>query len=488
MHVLAIDEGTTGVRAMIFDQQSVLAGAAYEEITAAFPRPGWMEQDPLHIWEATQRVVADALQRARLRPNDLAAIGITNQRATTLVWERKTGLPVYPAISWQDTRTIDRVNELLNQGVFTNALASATKLEWILRQRDNMARAAAGELCFGTIDSWLTWQLSGGTVHVTDHSNASCTGLYDFINGGWDSAVVSTIGIPAEVLSEIAPSSATCGETAARVFGAAVPLAGRAGDQQAAMFGELGVEVGAVKITFGTSAMIDVNTGDMPVLSQHGAYPTILWGLGGERRFGLEGTVISAGGAVQWLRDGLGVIANPAECGPLAASVPDSGGVWAVPALQGLGTPYMDSEGRAVIGGISRGTTRAHVVRAMLEGIAYRTREALDSLLDDTQAARPERLRVDGGVAANEIFLQYLADVLGSPVERPETVQATALGVAYFAGMGVGAWKSIDDVRHAWRSGGVFAPRLSADERDARFHAWQQAVAASRLGAGPKRA
>jgi glycerol kinase len=254
------------------------------------------------------------------------------------------------------------------------------------------------------------------------------------------------------------------------------------------MFGELGVEVGAVKITFGTSAMIDVNTGDMPVLSQHGAYPTILWGLGGERRFGLEGTVISAGGAVQWLRDGLGVIANPAECGPLAASVPDSGGVWAVPALQGLGTPYMDSEGRAVIGGISRGTTRAHVVRAMLEGIAYRTREALDSLLDDTQAARPERLRVDGGVAANEIFLQYLADVLGSPVERPETVQATALGVAYFAGMGVGAWKSIDDVRHAWRSGGVFAPRLSADERDARFHAWQQAVAASRLGAGPKRA
>jgi glycerol kinase len=486
MHVLAIDEGTTGVRAMIFDQRSLLVGSAYEEITAAFPRPGWMEQDPLHIWEATQRVVGDALRSARLRPADLAALGIANQRATTLVWDRKTGLPVYPAIGWQDTRTIERVNELLNQGVFTNALASATKLEWILRQRDHMARAEAGELCFGTIDTWLAWQLSAGTVHVTDHSNASCTGLYDFLNGGWDAAVLSAVGIPEQVLPAITPSSATCGETAARIFGAAVPLAGRAGDQQAAMFGELGVDVGAVKITFGTSAMIDVNTGDMPVLSQQGAYPTILWGLGDERRFGLEGTVISAGAAVQWLRDGLGVIANAAECGPLAASVPDSGGAWAVPALQGLGTPYMDSEGRAVIGGISRGTTRAHIVRAVLEGITFRTREALDALLNDAQAARPDRLRVDGGVAANDVFLQYLADVLGSPVERPETVQATALGVAYFAGMAAGVWQGLDDVRHAWRSGGVFTPRVGADERDARFHNWQRAVAAARFGAGPK--
>jgi glycerol kinase len=486
MHVLAIDEGTTGVRAMIFDQQSVLAGSAYEEIAAAYPRSGWMEQDPLHIWEATQRVVGDALGAARLQPRDLAAIGIANQRATTLVWERKTGLPIYPAIVWQDTRTIERVTELLNQGVFTNALASATKLEWILRQRDHMARAAGGELCFGTIDTWLAWQLSAGRVHATDHSNASCTGLYDFLNGGWDAAVLSAIGIPEQVLPAITPSSGRCGETDTRVFGAAVPLAGRAGDQQAAMFGELGVGVGSVKITFGTSAMIDVNTGDFPVLSQHGAYPTILWGLADQRCYGLEGTVMTAGAAVQWLRDGLGLIANAAECGPLAASVADSGGVWAVPAFQGLGSPHMDPGGRAVIGGISRGTTRAHIVRAVLEGIAYRTREALDALLNDAQAERPERLRVDGGVAANDVFLQYLADVLGSPVERPETVQATALGVAYFAGMGVGVWKGIDDVRHAWRSGGVFTPRLDADRREASYQAWQQAVGAARLGAGPK--
>jgi glycerol kinase len=259
-----------------------------------------------------------------------------------------------------------------------------------------------------------------------------------------------------------------------------------AGDQQAAMFGELGVEVGAVKVTFGTSGMIDINTGEYPVLSQHGAYPLILWGLNGERRCCLEGTVMTAGAAVQWLRDGLGLIGSAAECSALAASVPDSGGVWVVPALQGLGTPHMDAAGRAVIGGISRGTTRAHIVRAVLDGIAYRTREALETLLEDAQAPRPARLRVDGGVAANDFFLQGLADVLGSPVERPETVQATALGVAYLAGTGVGVWSGIDDVRHAWRSGGVFEPRLGADAREARFHAWQQAIAAARLGAGPR--
>ena len=488
MYVLAIDEGTTGVRAMIFDRQSVLVGSAYEEIGAAFPRPGWMEQDPLHIWEATRRVVGDALRAARLRPGDVAAIGVANQRATTVVWERKTGLPVYPAISWQDTRTVERVAELLSQGVFTNAMTSATKLEWVLRQCDGLTRAAAGELCFGTIDTWLLWQLSAGAVHVTDHSNAACTGMYDFLNGGWDTPVLAQIGIPEQVLPAIAPSSARYGDTDPHVFGAAVPLAGLAGDQQAAMFGELGVDAGAVKVTFGTSAMIDINTGNGLAMSAHGGYPTILWGLGSERCYGLEGTVMTAGAMVQWLRDGLGVIANAAECGPLAASVPDSGGVWAVPALQGLGTPYMDPAGRAVIGGLSRGTTRAHIVRAVLEGIAYRTREALDALLGDTQMPRPERLRVDGGVAANDVFLQFLADTLGTAVERPEPVQATALGAAYLAGMGAGVWSGIDDVRHAWRSGGVFTPRGGADEREARFHTWQQAVAAARLGAGPRSA
>ena len=483
MYVLAIDEGTTGVRAVVFDDRSARLGSAYEEIGAAFPRPGWMEQDPLHIWEATRRVIADALRAARLVPKDIAAVGIATQRATTAVWERATGKPIYPAVSWQDSRTVERVAELLQDGIYTNAMASATKLEWILRERDRHGRGAAGELCFGTLDTWLAWQLSGGRAHVTDASNASCTGLYNFATGDWDADVLGKVAVPAAVLPRVVDSNAQYAETDADVFGAAVPLAGLAGDQQAAMFGELALETGAMKVTFGTSAMVDVNTGDFPVLSQNGAFPLVLWGLGGARRFCLEGTVITAGAAVQWLRDGLGVIASADECGPLAASVPDSGGVWAIPALQGLGTPYLEPGGRAVIGGISRGTGRAHIVRAVLEGVAYRTREVLETLMTDAQAPRPQCLRVDGGVAANDVFLQFLADTLGVAVERPETVQATALGAAYLAGLGAGVWRSIDEVRHAWRSGGVFAPKLAAAERDGRFHAWQQAVAAARLGA-----
>ncbi len=486
--VLALDEGTTGVRALVFDEHSALRGAAYEEIGAAFPRSGWMEQDPLHIWAAARRVIGDALQAAQAQPADIAAIGIAVQRATTMVWERATGLPIYPAISWQDSRTQARVAELLERGIFTNALASSTKLEWILRERDALARAAAGELCFGTVDTWLLWQLSGGRVHATDHSNASCTGLYDFLAGTWDQTVLGPMELPEAVLPRIVDSSGVCGTTDPAVFGAAVPLAGIAGDQQAAMFGQLGVEPGATKITFGTSAMVDVNTGEFPVLSMRGAYPLILWGIGGQRVCCLEGTVVTAGAAVQWLRDGLGIIANAAECGPLAASVPDSGGVWAVPAFQGLGTPYMDPGARAVLGGLSRGTTRAHIVRAVLESIAFRTAEVLETLLADAGAGAPARLRVDGGVAANDVFLQALADTLGHPVERPETVQATGLGAAYLAGMGAGVWNGIDDVRHAWRSGGVFEPRLSADERATRLATWQQAVAAARLGAGPRAA
>jgi glycerol kinase len=431
-------------------------------------------------------VVADALAAAGVAARDLAAVGVAVQRATTIVWERATGLPLHPAISWQDTRTVTRVEELLAQGIFTNALCSATKLEWVLRERGAAARAAAGELCFGTIDTWLLWQLSGGRVHATDHSNASCTGLYDFLGGGWDASVTGALAIPDAVLPRIVDSSGVCGQTDAAVFGAAVPLAGVAGDQQAAMFGELCTDVGAAKITFGTSAMIDVNTGEYPVLSQHGAYPIILWSLAGQRRTGLEGTVMTAGAAVQWLRDGLGIIASAAECGPLAASVPDSGGVWAVPAFQGIGTPYMDPGARAVLGGLSRGTTRAHIVRAVLEGIAFRTREAFTALLADAGATAPERLRIDGGVAANDVFLQCLADILGQAVERPETVQATALGTAYLAGMASGVWSGVDEVRGAWRSGGIFEPRLGADERDARFAAWQQAVGAARLGSGPR--
>ncbi len=481
MHVLAIDEGTTGVRALIFDESSAVVGAAYQELTPRYPHAGWVELDPDAIWQATRAVCARALEAARLRASDLTAIGIATQRATTLVWERASGRPVYPAVVWQDVRTASRVPELLAQGIYTNSMASAAKLEWILKTiTDGFRRAAAGELCFGTVDTWLLWKLTGGAVHATDYSNASCTSLYDAMNDGWDQQVLAILNIPATMLPAIRSSSEVYGHTTPEAFGAAVPVAGMAGDQQAAMFGEMGVERGAVKITYGTSAMADVNVGEFPILSTHGAYPLILWGLDGRRTWCLEGTAMTAGAAVQWLRDGLGVLKSLEESESLARQVPDSGGVWAVPAFQGLGTPHMDPGARAVIGGLSRASTRAHVVRAVLEGIAYRSREVLETLLEDSSTAAPARLRVDGGAAVNDFLLQHLADVLGLPVERPHSVQASALGAAYLAGMAVGVWRDFDELKRAWRSGRVFEPRWSHDRRDTTFHNWQKAIAAAR--------
>jgi len=480
-YVLAIDEGTTGVRALIFDESSTVVGSAYQELAVSYPQPGWVEMDPLAIWETTRAVCGRALQAAGRLPHDISAIGVCNQRATTVVWERASGRPVYPAIVWQDIRAAARVPELMAQGIFSNSMASAAKLEWVLRTtRDGMKRAAAGELCFGTIDTWLVWKLSGGAAHVTDYSNASCTSLYDAMNNEWDQNALSVLQIPPGMLPRLCSSSEVYAQTTAEAFGAVVTVAGVAGDQQAAMFGEIGIDKGAVKITYGTSAMADVNTGDMPVLSMRGAYPLILWGLDGQRAFCLEGTAMTAGAAVQWLRDGLGILKTVEDSGPMAAQVPNSGGVWAVPAFQGLGTPHMDANARAVIGGLSRGSTRAHVVRALLEGIAYRSREVLETLLEDSATPAPACLRVDGGAAANDFLLQCLADVLGLPVERPQAIQASALGAAYLAGLATGVWRSLDEVKHAWRSGRIFEPRWSADERDTHFRNWQKALAAAR--------
>ncbi|MGD0948011.1 MAG: glycerol kinase GlpK [Candidatus Binatia bacterium] len=481
MHVLAIDEGTTGVRALIIDSGSAVRGGAYHELTPSYPKPGWVELDADEIWNATRTVCARGLQAARLTARDITAIGIANQRSTTVVWDRRSGESVYPAIVWQDVRTAERVPELLAQGIYTNAMASATKLEWVLRTiYDGPARAARGELCFGTVDSWLLWKLTDGAVHATDYSNASCTGLYDAMQDGWDQQVLTLLGIPATMLPAIRSTSEVYGQTTRETFGAEVPVAAMAGDQQAAMFGELCVDKGAVKITYGTSAMADINVGEFPVLSMRGAYPLVLWGLAGKRTWCLEGTAPTAGAAVQWLRDGLGVLQSLDESAALAMQVPDSGGVWAVPAFQGLGTPYMDAGARAAIGGLSRASTRAHVVRAVLEGIAYRSREILETLFEDSSTPPPARLRVDGGAAANDFLLQHLADVLGLPVERPHTVQASGLGAAYLAGLATGMWQSLDEVRHAWRSGRIFEPHWSTDERETRFKNWQRAIAAAR--------
>ncbi|MFQ5666223.1 MAG: FGGY family carbohydrate kinase [Candidatus Binatia bacterium] len=478
--ILAIDEGTTGVRALVFDASSAVRGSAYQELTPNYPRPGWVELDAGVVWDSTRAVCARALEAARLAPRDLSAIGVCNQRATTVVWERASGRPVHPAIVWQDVRTASRVPDLLAQGIFTNVMASAAKLEWILRAvPDGMRRAAQGELCFGTIDSWLVWNLTGGAVHVTDPSNASCTSLYDALQNEWDQHALATLALPAALLPSIRSSSEVYGHTTQQVFGAAVPVAGIAGDQQAALFGEMGTEKGAVKITYGTSAMANVNTGEAAVLSPRGAYPLILWGLNGRRVYCLEATAITAGAAVQWLRDGLCILPRLDDSSRIAAQVPDSGGVWVVPAFQGLGTPHMDPNARAVIGGLSRASTRAHVVRAVLEGIGYRSREVLETLLEDSGVPRPARLRVDGGAAVNDFLLQHLANVLGLPVERPESVQASALGAAYLAGLATGVWRTLDDVRHTWRSGGLFEPRWSKDQRDSNFHSWQKALAAA---------
>jgi len=481
--ILAIDEGTTGVRAYLFDAEGRLLAGVYREISATYPQPGWVEQDPLAIWEATLAVSRTALARAGSSARDLAAIGVCTQRATIVVWERASGRPVYPAIVWQDTRTAERAAQLAQQGIFTNAMASATKLEWILDHvPDARTRAARGELLCGTMDSWLVWNLTGGSAHVTDHSNASCTTLYDPFQGCWWGHALETLGIPEAILPELRASSEVYGVTVAELFGALVPVASVAGDQQAALFGELGWHKGAAKITLGTSGMADLNTGTEAAFSPHGAYPLVLWSVGNERPFCLEGTVIAAGAAVQWLRDAVGLLERIEDASAVAASVPDSGGVWAVPAFQGLGTPYMEAGARAVIGGLSRGAGRAHIVRAVLEGIAYRCREVLTTLYGDVGLPMPPRLRVDGGAAANDFLLQSLADVLGIEVERPESVQASVLGAAYLAGLATGVWQSREALLHHWKSGGVFVPRWSASEREERFAAWQRAIAAARLG------
>jgi len=483
LYVLAIDEGTTGVRALIFAEDGRQLGGAYREIESVYPSPGWMEQDPEHLWRQTQGVVSAALQDAALQASDLAAVGVASQRATVVVWERATGNPVCPAIVWQDTRAAARAVELQEQGHFVTTQASATKLEWILDNVDGARdRAERGELCFGGVDSWLVWKLTGGAAHLTDQSQCSCTALADPWSGGWSAEVLEALRIPSAMMPSVVDTSGALAETAAAELGARVPIGGVAGDQQAAMFAELALDRGDVKITCGTSAMVDIHTGDSLVLSEAGAYPLVLWSLGGVRSWCLEGTVLTSGAAVQWLRDGLGIIASPEEAQGLAQSVADSGGVWVVPAFQGLGTPHMDSGGRATVGGISRGTTRAHVVRAVLEGITYRTREALEALLSDVGVDKPRKLRVDGGGAANDFLLQTLADVLEVEIERPETVQATALGAAYLAGMGVGVWSGVDALRAAWRTGGVFTPSADRGAAESRYHSWREKVEAARLG------
>jgi glycerol kinase len=484
--VVAVDQGTTGTTVLVLDRRGRVAGRAYREFTQYFPKPGWVEHDPEEIWRVTLGVLRTACRRAGARGRDVAAIGITNQRETTLLWDRRTGEPVHRAIVWQDRRTADHCEALRTAGaedlvrrkagLVIDPYFSATKLRWLLGHvRRAGERAARGALCFGTVDSWLVWKLTGGTRHVTDVTNASRTLLYDIHAQAWDDELCRLFEIPDAVLPEVRPSSGVFGETTPDVLGTAVPIAGVAGDQQSALFGQGCTAPGMAKNTYGTGCFLLLHTGEEAVASHHGLLTTVACDERGGYAYALEGAVFVAGAAVQWLRDGLGLIRKAAETDRLARSVDDAHGVYVVPAFAGLGAPYWDSEARGAVLGLTRGVTRAHLVRATLESLAFQTRDVMDAMAADAGAGL-RALRADGGAAANDFLMQFQADLLGVPVERPALVETTAMGAAQLAGLAVGFWGSPSELAATRRKDKRFRPRMPAARREALYRGWQDAV------------
>jgi glycerol kinase len=493
--VVAVDQGTTGSTVLVFDRQGRVVGRAYSEFRQHYPRPGWVEHDPEEIWRVTLRVLRQACRRARVRARDVVALGITNQRETTVLWDRQTGKPVERAIVWQDRRTAPTCEEMRARGledVFRRKTGlvldpyfSGTKLRWLIENVPGAAeRARRGELAFGTIDSWLVWKLTGGAVHATDPTNASRTLLYDIHAGAWDAELCNLLEVPASVLPEVRPSSGELATTERTVLGAPVPIAGIAGDQQSALFGQGCVERGMAKNTYGTGCFLLLNTGADAVTSRHGLLTTVACDTHGGRAYALEGSVFIAGAAIQWLRDGLGLVRRAAESERLAKSVDSTLGVYLVPAFVGLGAPHWDADARGALLGLTRGVTRAHVVRAALESLAYQTRDVVDAMAADAGEAL-RALRVDGGAAANGFLMQFQADVLGVPVDRPRVVETTAMGAAFLAGLATGFWKSQADLERARRIDRRFTPRMNTETRDALYRGWQDAVARVRSGARP---
>jgi glycerol kinase len=491
MYILALDQGTTSSRAILFNREGKILSVAQKEYPQIYPQAGWVEHDPSDIWSTQIGVAGEALARANISPREVTAIGITNQRETTIIWERATGKPIHNAIVWQCRRTAPRCEQLRAEGfaalvraktgLVLDAYFSGTKVEWLL---DNVPgareRAANGELAFGTVDTWLLWNLSGGRIHATDVSNASRTMLYNIHTGDWDDELLARLNIPRALLPKVLPSSALYGETDANIFGAAVPIGGVAGDQQAATFGQACYQVGSVKNTYGTGCFMLMNTGQRAVESQGGLLTTIAWQLGDQPTiYALEGSVFVAGAAIQWLRDELQLIRTAAESEAVAASVPDSNGVYVVPAFVGLGAPYWDSFARGTIVGLTRGSNRAHIVRATLESIAFQTRDVVEVMIRDA-GLQLETLRVDGGAVANNWLMQFQADILGVPVVRPAVTETTALGAAYLAGLAVGYWQSPEQIAAQWAAEKTFVPRMSAEERERRYHGWQRAVERAR--------
>ncbi len=491
-HILAIDQGTTSSRAMVFDAAGKIRTTAQQELQQFYPHGGWVEHDPEHIWTDTVGACREAMRQAGLSAAEIAAIGITNQRETTVLWERSSGRPVHKAIVWQDRRTAQRCRQMVESGLedyvrdhtglVIDAYFSGTKLVWLLDNVSGARQAARkGELAFGTIDCFLLWRLTGGSVHATDVSNACRTMLFDIHKRDWDQPLLDELDIPREVLPEVKDNSTAFGETEASLFGQPIPIAGMAGDQQAATFGQTCFAPGMLKSTYGTGCFALLNTGDTPVPSRNKLLTTIAYGLDGKLTYALEGSIFVAGAAIQWVRDGLGVIRSAAESEALARSVPDTGGVYLVPAFTGLGAPHWDPDARGAILGLTRSSSVAHIVRATLESVAYQTADLLQAMADDLESAgsdlEMQTLRVDGGMVANDWVCQCLADILDRPVERPEIIETTALGAAYLAGLQVGLFSSLDALSDIWRLQKRFEPKLEPAIREERLKGWQDAVA-----------
>ncbi|MDE0884601.1 MAG: glycerol kinase GlpK [Myxococcota bacterium] len=485
-YVLALDQGTTSSRALLFDHGGAVVAEDQHEFPQYFPEPGWVEHDPLEIWESQLRAARGVLERAGVSAADLAAVGITNQRETAVIWERETGRPIYPAIVWQSRQSMGICEQLRERGLedeikrrtglVVDAYFSGTKVRFILDAVEGaQQRAEAGELCFGTVDSWLLYKLTGGRVHATEYSNASRTLLYNIHDCAWDDFMLSALDIPRAMLPEVRDSSGEFGRVDSEWLGAEVPISGVAGDQQAALFGQGCFESGRLKNTYGTGCFLLMNTGREAAVSESGLLTTLAWGIGGEVEYALEGSVFVAGAAVQWLRDGLGLIEAAEESEAAALAVPDTDGVYLVPAFTGLGTPYWDERARGVMVGLTRGTRREHVVRAGLESIAFSSRDVVDAMVADA-GLQLDSLRVDGGACQNDFLMQFQADILGIPVERPAVLEVTAMGAAALAGLGVGYWSDRSELEASKGSTTLFEPRMPAAERDALYRGWQRAV------------
>ncbi|GAB5521094.1 MAG: glycerol kinase GlpK [Rhodothermales bacterium] len=492
-YILAIDQGTTSSRAILFDHDGRICGVAQREFTQHFPKPGWVEHDANEIWTTQLGVMREVLAANEVDASDIAAIGITNQRETTVVWDRATGEPIHHAIVWQDRRTASVCDRLRAEGhagaiqqktgLIIDAYFSGTKAAWILDHVDGAReRAANGELAFGTIDSWLVWKLTNGAVHVTDATNASRTLLCDIHTCDWDDDLLDLIDVPRSVLPEVRSSSEVYGRTADGLFDAGIPIAGIAGDQQAALFGQMCVEPGMVKNTYGTGCFMLMNTGTEAVASENNLLTTIAWKLGDRIEYALEGSIFIAGAVVQWLRDGLGVIETSADVEDLAQTVDDNGGVYLVPAFAGLGAPHWDQYARGIVAGITRGTTAGHFARAALEGIAYQVTDVLEAMQADAGIDLAE-LRVDGGATANNLLMQFQADMLHVPVVRPNVLETTALGAAYLAGLAVGYWDNIDAVKSQWGVEHIFEPDMDTETAVGLRQGWQKALARSKAWA-----